>query len=162
MKLKNLVGLVLIVTLLAMFGCGGGGSSSPAPTAVVKIATTGTGATPVGSVNAMLNYSSSKYSLPPNNATDGFNPKVIASANGIAANTFVFGRLSSAGHVRIGLISTGITGGEFATATFTILPGKTAAPGDFTIALPFATDEGVTDVDSLQIVGSSVTATRQP
>lgn len=162
MKSKNLVGLVLIVALLAMSGCGGGGSSAP-PTAVVKIATTGTGATLIGGINAMLNYSASKYSLPPNSTVDGSNPKVVASGNGAAANTLVFGQLSSAGHVRIGLLSAaGITGGEFATATFTILPGKTAAPGDFTIALPFVADEGVIDLGGAPIAGGSVTATRQP
>jgi len=113
MKSRSLFGLVLIVALLAMFGCGGGDGApaAPAPTAVVKIATTNTAPTLVNGVNAMLNYSSSKYSLPPN-SVDGFNPKVIASGNGLVANTLVFGHLSSAGHVRIGLISAaGITGG---------------------------------------------------
>ncbi len=140
MKWRSLAGLVLTVALLAMFGCGGGGgAAAPVVTAVVKVSTQGT-AVPVGGALAQLNYSSSKYSLPANNPLpDGTNPKVIASGSlGLAAGSTVAGTLLSPGHVNLVLANlTGATGGEFATVTFTLLPGKTAVPAaDFVIGPP--------------------------
>ncbi|MBK5274864.1 MAG: hypothetical protein JJE30_07420 [Desulfuromonadales bacterium] len=154
MKLRILFGLVLSVALLAMFGCGGGGGGgggggalAPVVTAVVKVATTGTGATPVGGALALLNYSASKYSIPPNNPQpDGTNSKVVASGSlGLTAGTIVAGTLLSAGRVNLIMVNaTGAAGGEFATITFTLLPGKTPVPAaDFVIApvpAPVVTD----------------------
>ena len=137
MKSRSLAGLVLIVALLAMSGCGGGGDGvivAP-PKAAVKVQTTGVpGGTLVGAVSVMLNYSSSKYTISPTPGS-GINPDVIAS--GAGAGSLVTANTNTAGQLGIGLINaTGITGNaEFATATFTGVLGKTPAPGDFTVVL---------------------------
>ena len=163
MKLRSLLGLALIVALLSAFGCGGGGDgAAPVVTAVVKVSTTGT-VVPVGGALALLNYSSSKYSLPANNPQpDGTNPKVVASGSlGLATGSIVAGTLLSPGHVNLALVNSpnGAAGGEFATVTFTLLPGKTPVPAaDFVIApvpAPVVTDPAGVTIAGTVVVSSA-------
>ena len=158
MKSRSLAGLVLIVVLLAMFGCGGGGGGViVAPQkAAVKVQTTGVpGGTLVGAVQVMLNYSSSKYTISPT-PVSGINPDVVAS--GAGAGSLVTATTNTSGQLGIGLLNaTGITGNaEFATATFTMVPGKTQAAGDFTVALVPAPEVFNNANPSTQIAGASV------
>ncbi|MBI2354049.1 MAG: hypothetical protein HYV06_03290 [Deltaproteobacteria bacterium] len=137
-----------------LFGCGGGGGGNltqqtgivTQPTkAVVKLATSGALPTGklIGGIEATLTYAAGKgLSIGGSDAV----------ASGVGSGSLLAANTNTAGQVRLGLISTGIQTGEFATATFTIAAGNSPVAGDFAIA----SGANVIDTDSVAQPGITV------
>jgi hypothetical protein len=128
MTLKKLSGLLLPLSVLVMFGCGGGGGGEAGTTAVVKVATFGnlSSGSAIGgiSANVLVNPSSGISIV----AGD-------VAATGAGAGSTLIPNVNNVANVALGLINaTGIQTGEFATLIFTGVAGASLGSGNFTIA----------------------------
>jgi len=152
MRFRRLLGLFLLFTLLAMFGCGGGDGVHQPTKATVKLATAGTlpADTLICGIQTTLNYSTDVGLAI---AADD----VVAS--GVGAGSVFTPNTSTIGQVGISLINTeGIPIGEFATATFGIAAGNFPTPTDFSVAPGSAVlDVCGNQIPDISVVISSLT-----
>jgi hypothetical protein len=158
MKINRLIKFVLGMAVATMIGCGGGGGSSltpttPPPTATKAIvALTTTDASPaglsIGAISSTVTYSTNKGL----SITDA---DVVAS--GVAAGSTVAANVSTAGQVRIGLITvTPFPIGQYATLTFSFAAGSPITAGDFSVALNPANNDQIISASGSPISGANV------